>query len=384
MMMDNFISQAELDSLLRKNGDLNGALNWSNEPFMSSEDLDILSEVGNVTMSAAADALTKYLKHKVTISTPRVTTLTIEEAVARFSEPMAVAAVKIKGDMIGDTLLAVEPGVGAVIAGLISGAKVPETKLVLSVDEKNALSEGINYVAGYLYQALSEMTDLEVEPFTAETALWEGDARKQLSKHFMDRPVCCLESTIGIDNLVTGELWQIYAGEHAEAIVAELHKKYNPEALKADCVADTPEAVPSPVMTTTQTSAASAAAPEPETKPVQQAAPAAPLQEVEVQKPMFAPIKDTNKTAHQKNLDLIMDVPLELSVVLGKTKRTIKDILSLGTGSVVELNKLADEPLEIHVNGKLVAHGEVVVIGENFGIRITQILSREQRVEGLK
>lgn len=380
MMMDNFISQAELDSLLRKNGDLN----WSNEPFMSSEDLDILSEVGNVTMSAAADALTKYLKHKVTISTPRVTMLTFEEAVARFSDPMAIAAVKIKGDLIGDTLFAVEPGVGTVIAGLISGVATPEIKMELSAEEKNALSEGVNFVAGYVYQALTEMTDLALEPYTAETTLWNGDASKRLSKHFMNWPVCCLESTIGIDNLVTGELWQIYAGEHAEAIVAGLHKKYSPEALKADYVADTPETVPSPGVTTTQTSVASAAAPEPETKPVPQAAPPAPLPEVEVQKPMFAPIKDTNKSAHQKNLDLIMDVPLELSVVLGKTKRTIKDILSLGTGSVVELNKLADEPLEIHVNGKLVAHGEVVVIGENFGIRITQILSREQRVEGLK
>lgn len=377
MMMDNFISQAELDSLLRKNGDLNGA----DEPLMSSDDLDILSEVGNVTMSAASDALTKYLKQKVTISTPRVSALTFEEAVGRFSEPMAVAAVKIKGDMIGDTLLAVEPGVGAVIAGLISGVPVPETKMVLSVDEKKALSEGINFVAGYLYQALSEMTDLEVEPFTAETALWEGDARKQLSKHFTDRPVCCLESNISIGDLVTGELWHIYAGEHAEDIVAGLHKKYNPEAMETDYEAAVLEAVPSSSVKPSQTSVGHAAVPE---QPVPKVPPAAPLPEVEVQKPMFAPIKDTSKSTHQKNLDLIMDVPLELSVVLGKTKRTIKDILSLGTGSVVELNKLADEPLEIHVNGKLVAHGEVVVIGENFGIRITQILSREQRVEGLK
>lgn len=379
-MMDNFISQAELDSLLRKNGDLNG----TDEPLMSSEDLDILSEVGNVTMSAASDALTKYLKQKVSLSAPRVSALTFEEAVARFSEPMAVAAIKIKGDMIGDTLLAVEPGVGAVIAGLISGVPVPETKMVLTADEKKALSEGINFVAGYLYQALSEMTDLEVEPFTAETALWEGDARKQLSKHFMDRPVCCLESNISIGDLVTGELWHIYAGEHAEDIVAGLHKKYSPEPAEADNEAPVHDAVPSSGMMSAQTSGPHFTAPLPESRLVQQVPPAAPLPEVEVQKPMFAPIKDTSKSTHQKNLDLIMDVPLELSVVLGKTKRTIKDILSLGTGSVVELNKLADEPLEIHVNGKLVAHGEVVVIGENFGIRITQILSREQRVEGLK
>jgi len=381
MMMDNFISQAELDSLLRKNDDLNG----KEEPFMSSEDLDILSEVGNVTISAASDALTKFLKQKVTLSVPKVTALSIEEAADRFSEPVAVAAVKIKGDLIGDTLLAVDPGVGAVIAGLISGTSSSEVKMELSASEMKALSEGINYVAGYLFEALSEMTDLAVEPFTAETALWEGDAGKRLKKHFMDRPVCCLQSTIGIGDLVTGELWQIYAGDHGSAIVAGLHKKYSPEAMVSEYEAPTQPAEPSSSPNSNQTSPAQAA--ERSVKPTSASSPkaqAAPLPEVEVQKPMFAPIKDTNKSVHQKNLDLIMDVPLELSVVLGKTKRTIKDILSLGTGSVVELNKLADEPLEIHVNGKLVAHGEVVVIGENFGIRITQILSREQRVEGLK
>ena len=79
-----------------------------------------------------------------------------------------------------------------------------------------------------------------------------------------------------------------------------------------------------------------------------------------------------------------MDVPLEFSVVLGRTKRTIKDVLALSSGSVVELNKLADEPLEIYVNGKLIAQGEVVVINENFGIRITNIESAEQRVQKLK
>ncbi|MBP1744166.1 MAG: flagellar motor switch phosphatase FliY [Firmicutes bacterium] len=105
---------------------------------------------------------------------------------------------------------------------------------------------------------------------------------------------------------------------------------------------------------------------------------------VQVQKPVFASLEDTSEPNQKRNLDLILDVPLEFSVVLGKTKKTIKDVLALGAGSVVELNKLADEQLEVYVNGKLIAHGEVVIINENFGIRITQILSKEQRVKGLK
>ena len=80
---------------------------------------------------------------------------------------------------------------------------------------------------------------------------------------------------------------------------------------------------------------------------------------------------------------MILDVPLELSVVLGKTKRSIKDILSMSTGSVIELDKLTDEPLEILLNGKLIAKGEVVVINESFGVRITNILSQKQRIFNL-
>jgi len=105
---------------------------------------------------------------------------------------------------------------------------------------------------------------------------------------------------------------------------------------------------------------------------------------VQVQKPVFASLEDSSEPTQKRNLDLILDVPLEFSVVLGKTKKTIKDVLALGAGSVVELNKLADEQLEVYVNGKLIAQGEVVIINENFGIRITQILSKEQRVKGLK
>src|SRR5699024_6738020 len=104
----------------------------------------------------------------------------------------------------------------------------------------------------------------------------------------------------------------------------------------------------------------------------------------EVQKPEFCELTPGTKAKEPRNLDLIMDVPLELSVVLGKSRKTVQEVLSLGNGSVVELNKLADETLEIFVNGKLIAEGEVVVINENFGIRITNIMSRKERVNNLK
>ena len=84
------------------------------------------------------------------------------------------------------------------------------------------------------------------------------------------------------------------------------------------------------------------------------------------------------------NIGLILDVPLQVTVELGRTKKTIKDILELSNGSIVELDKLAGEPVDIHVNGKLLAKGEVVVIDENFGVRITDIVSPAERAQKLQ
>jgi flagellar motor switch protein FliN len=85
-----------------------------------------------------------------------------------------------------------------------------------------------------------------------------------------------------------------------------------------------------------------------------------------------------------QNLDFILDIPLKVTVELGRTTLIIKDLLQLGQGSVLELDKLAGEPLEILVNGKLVAKGEVVVVNEKFGIRLTDIISPIERIETLK
>ena len=86
----------------------------------------------------------------------------------------------------------------------------------------------------------------------------------------------------------------------------------------------------------------------------------------------------------QRNLDFILDIPLKVTVELGRTRMVVSDLLNLGQGSVVELNKLAGESMEVLVNDKLVARGEAVVVNEKFGIRLTDIISPKERVEQLK
>ncbi len=103
-----------------------------------------------------------------------------------------------------------------------------------------------------------------------------------------------------------------------------------------------------------------------------------------IRKPVYESFEPGTIENSVSNIDLIMDVSLEVSVVLGKTKKTIQEILSLSRGSIVELDKFAEEPLHVYVNDKLIARGEVVVINENFGIRITNILDVQKRVENFK
>ncbi len=100
--------------------------------------------------------------------------------------------------------------------------------------------------------------------------------------------------------------------------------------------------------------------------------------------PAGAPMGGAKSAPPVQSLDFILDIPLKVTVELGRTKMAIRDILQLAQGSVVELSKFAGEPLEVLVNDKLVARGEVVVVNEKFGIRLTDIISPVERIEQLK
>jgi flagellar motor switch protein FliN/FliY len=104
----------------------------------------------------------------------------------------------------------------------------------------------------------------------------------------------------------------------------------------------------------------------------------------DAQSAQFAPVQDAGKATVQRGLDFILDIPLQVTVELGRTQMLVDDLLQLGQGSVVELSKLAGEPMEILVNQKLIARGEVVVVNEKFGIRLTDVISPLERVEQLK
>ena len=107
-------------------------------------------------------------------------------------------------------------------------------------------------------------------------------------------------------------------------------------------------------------------------------------QDTDVQQHEFDNLQEENRTTSERDIDFLLDIPVEITVRLGSTRMLIKELLQLGQGSVVELEKLAGEPMEILANNKLIARGEVVVVNEKFGIRLTDIISPSERLTRLK
>ena len=98
----------------------------------------------------------------------------------------------------------------------------------------------------------------------------------------------------------------------------------------------------------------------------------------------FPPVDNQGAVPANKNIDFVLDIPLQVTVQIGSTRMLIRELLQLGQGSVIELNKLAGEPMEVLVNNKLVARGEVVVVNDNFGVRLTEVVSAHERLERAK
>ncbi len=343
-MSKNFLSQAEVDALLKKK-------NAAEETGLKESDKDVIGEVGNITMSTAATTLSSLINRRVSITTPRVHYINFKEIVEECEIPKVVTRIGFKEGITGNNLLMVDVKDAAIIADLMMGGDGTKGNSELTEFELSAVSEAMNQMIGSASTSMAQMLGKNIDILPPEVSVWSNKETIDYKKFITEDYICKISFRLSVEGLIESEIMQIYTLDTVQKIV---------EVMMGDSSEDTPVI-------------------EPEVVEIPRKQP-----EMQVQKPVFAPLEDTSGVNQKRNLDLIMDVPLEFSVVLGKTKKTIQDILALGAGSVVKLNKLADEPLEVYVNGKLIAHGEVVVINENFGIRMTQILSKEQRVKGLK
>lgn len=392
-MGNGFLSQEEIDALLNGGGDAltessaDASAKAQDLPELTDVEKDLLGEIGNISMGSASTALSTILNQPVNITTPVVSVTMLKDLKDEFEVPNIALEVEYTSGIVGENLLVMKITDAYVIANLMMGGdgNVPDTAAELTEIELSAVSEAMNQMIGSAATSMATMFMREVNISPPLSRIW-SEVTSPLSESILDdEPIVKVSFSLTIGNLVDSNIMQILPIATAKKIVSIMmgqeETEEQPEPM-AQATYSQPE--PQPVYQqqkpAQQDMQYQMAQPQPiYEKPAEMHRPP-----VEVQQAAFQPLVQTQPSQGMpKNIDLILDVPLEISVVLGRTKKNIKDILNLGTGSLIELDKLAEEPVEILVNGKKVAYGEVVVVDENFGVRITSIVSNEERIKSL-
>lgn len=375
-MSSGQLSQEEIDALLNGTGaaatteEESGTETINSDDQVSQNTKDILGEVGNISMSQAATTLSQLLNRTIKITTPKVSGVTLKQIVDECEVPKVVTTIGFKEGLVGNNVLMIDVEDAIIIADLMMGndGKDVEGKEFTEL-ELSAVAEAMNQMMGSASTAMATMFNKKIDILPPEVEMWNSPEEATLENITDENLLCKTSFHLSVEGLLESEIMQILPMETANEIV-EIMLGDEAEVLQGRETNTTEAKTLQESKSDNQSVAETVRKPETDS--------------VSVQKPQFQELEQNGIKSAPRNLDLIMDVPLDFSVVLGKSKKTIRDILSLGTGSVVELDKMTDEPLEIYVNGKLIAEGEVVVINESFGIRITNILSKEQRINHLK
>ena len=378
-----FLSQEEIDALLNGGESKGEAKEEATE--LSDVEKALLGAVGNISTGSASTALSTIINQPVNITTPVVTVTTLNELKNDFKVPNIALEVKYTSGIVGENLLVIAVKDAAVIANFMMGGdgtlKDDEAKELSEIQE-SAVSEAMNQMIGSAATSMATMFMREVNISPPKSQIWTDVTEPLTEAISPDEPIVRVSFSLKIGNLVDSSIMQILPVATAKKIVSiMMGQEKTDESSEKEKEAKKQE---TPKQETPKQKAASETAASSETSQEQKQQPPIKEKPIEVQQAAFQPLESQGNTeVVPKNIDLIMDVPLQISVVLGRTKKKIKDILNLGTGSLIELDKLAEEPVEILVNGKKVAYGEVVVIDENFGVRITGIVSNEERIKSL-
>ncbi len=383
------------------------------DDLLSSMEKDALGEIGNISMGSAATTLSVLLGHKVNITTPTVSVDTMSTIQNQYPMPYLVVEVGYVIGINGNNILAIQASDASIIADLMMGGDGLNPQEELNDIHMSAVGEAMNQMMGTVATSLSTMFNKKIDISPPKVNLIDLGAEDKITDLVNnDEPVVKTSFRMEVDGLIDSEIMQILPLDVAKEMVSFLMGG-GAEAEAQEAPAPAPEPAPAPVAPVAAAPAPAAPAPQPAAP--QYAAPpqpqyAAPTQQpqytappmgaqpvyappayannvvssgVPVQNAQFAPLTNEPVEVNAANISLIQDVPLQVTVELGRTKKSIREILEFSTGSIIELDKLAGEPVDIHVNGQLTAKGEVVVIDENFGVRITEIVSPMERVQSL-
>ena len=381
--MDGMLSQEEIDALT---GAAGAATTTAAPTTMTLTDAerDAVGEIANINMGTAATTLSTLLNNKVTITTPKVSYVTINEISAQYDKPCVFIHISYIDGISGNNVLILKEHDVKVITDLMMGGDGSNTEGELTELHLSAISEAMNQMMGSAATSLSSMLDkkVDISPPSASVVDLNDSIDDVTVSSFLADELVQVSFTMQIGDLVDSQIMQFYPFDFAR----DLYQKFigdaglgQEEAQPEPAPAAQPQSTPDPMAGVNMNSAAQAMPQQPQMQPdmaqqVMQQPYMMPAPNVNVQPAQFQPFNaGVSPLMQQENIELIMDVPLEVTVELGRSNKSIKEILDFSPGTIIELNKLAGEPVDVLVNGKFVAKGEVVVIEENFGIRITEI-----------
>lgn len=322
---------------------------------LSDYERDALGEIGNICMSSAAGILATLLDRTVQITTPTVELLTDAALRAEFDAPSAVVEIAYTEGLEGSSILVLAIPDAAIVADVMMGGEgAPSDGLTEA--QSSAVGEAMNQMMGGAAGAMAELLGRRVQiaaPGVEIVDLAEGGAPG------MSGPRNLLVRTsfqLLVDGLLDTTIMQIMPVGFAR--------------LMLDNVASRPATATEPPAAEAEDDDERHLRSVPGTTPV-----ARPV--------TFPTLEESPEGPGAGDIALLLDVPLQVTVELGRTQLRIRNVLELVPGSIVELDKLAGEPVDVLVNGKQIARGEVVVIDEEFGVRITDVASQAKRLHGL-
>lgn len=407
--MDGMLSQEEINALLGSMSDDDNsqsadetetvtdvpeaaepvAASVSSDDKLSPEEADALGEVANISMGTAATTLSVLVNNRVDITTPTVSYTTLEDIAKDSSTPCVFIYISYKAGLEGKNILVLKERDVKVITDLMMGGDGTNTEGELTDLHLSAICEAMNQMMGSASTSMSSMINdvVDISPPTATRVDFAGEVSDELEE-LAGQTFALVSFRIVIGDLVDSQIMQLYPLEFARTIYQRflgspaMEDKVAEDMAQSQSVAQPapqqvvqpqPQPAPQPAPTVQQPVMNNGMAMAPAQQPMYATMPAPDVNIQPAQFQSFSQVPDLSGIAPE-NIDLIMDVPLEVTVELGRTSKSIKEILDFSPGTIIELDKLAGEPVDVLVNGKFVAKGEVVVIEESFGIRVTEII----------
>ncbi|MDU5079889.1 flagellar motor switch phosphatase FliY [Tissierella carlieri] len=395
-MASDMLSQEEIDALLRGGADDEHMVEFyedDHEELLSDIEIDALGEIGNISMGTAATTLSTLLNRKVNITTPKVTITTADELADDYKLPFVAIDVSYKAGLEGSNILILNTDDTKIITDLMMGKDSFDTGRELTELDLSAVSEAMNQMMGSASTSLSEMfmRKIDIEPpKSIEITFAEGKNTIDLLNSSL--PIIKISFKMVIGDLIDSNIMQLIPIEFGKSMVEKLMgSSHNTNELTMeeqtpvqsmnyaeDHIEVPTKSINQESYNVSQTLTRDVARTENinynNVSKINE-------EKVIVKKPEFQSFDTSFNLSHNnESIDLVGDIPVEITVELGRTHKKISEILEFGQGTVVELDKLVGESLNIYANGKYIAKGEVVVIDDNFGVRVTEIENSNRKI----